>query len=103
MRTKMLSLTIRIKRNDEFNGKKLHDLLIELFMTNNISGCTIWIGVDGFGKRKRSAISIEGVTINMPMMIEVVDERLNIEPILPEIKRIVGDNGLITIHEVDAI
>lgn len=103
MRTKMLSLTIRIKRNDEFNGKKLHDLLIELFMTNNISGCTIWTGVDGFGKRKRSAISIEGVTINMPMMIEVVDERLNIEPILPEIKRIVGDNGLITIHEVDAI
>ena len=98
----MLSLTIRIKRNDQLDGEKLHELLIELFMRNNISGCTIWTGVDGFGKRT-SAISMEGVTINMPMMIEVVDETLNIEPLLPEIKRIVGDNGLITIHEVDAV
>jgi PII-like signaling protein len=99
----MLSLTIRIKRNDELDGKKIHELLLELFMTNNISGCTIWTGVDGFGKRRRSTISIEGVTINMPMIIEVVDERLNIEPLLPEIKRIVGVNGLITIHEVEAV
>ena len=103
MQTKMLSLTIRIKRNDEFDGKKLHELLIELFMSNNISGCTMWTGVDGFGKRKRSTTSIEGVTINMPLMIEVVDETLNIEPLLPEIKRIIGDNGLVTIHEVDAV
>lgn len=91
------------KRNDEFDGKKLHGLLIELFMRNNISGCTMWTGVDGFGKRKRSKISIEGVTINMPLIIEVVEERLNIEPLIPEIKRIVQDNGLITIHEVDVV
>jgi hypothetical protein len=36
-------------------------------------------------------------------VIEVIDERLNIEPLMPEIKRIVGNNGIITIHEVDAI
>ena len=49
----MFSLTIRIKRNDELDGKRIHKLLLELFMTNNISGCTIWTGVDGFGKRIR--------------------------------------------------
>ena len=51
---KMLCLTIRIKRNDEVNGKKLHKLLIDFFMHNNIAGATVWSGVDGFGKRKRS-------------------------------------------------
>jgi hypothetical protein len=99
----MISLIIRIKRNDVFDGKKLHELIITLLVKNNISGCTIWEGIDGFGKRRRSTISKEGVTINMPLVIEVIDERLNIEPLMPEIKRIVGNNGIITIHEVDAI
>jgi PII-like signaling protein len=93
----MLCLIIHIKGNDEFNGKKLHDLLREVFIRNYFSGCTNRTGVDGFGKR-RSTNSIEAVIINMP-----VGESLNIEPLLPEIKRIVGDNGLITLHEVDAV
>jgi len=103
MRIKMICLTIRIKRNDELKGKRLHKLLIELLMQSNIAGCTVWTGVDGFGKRKRSAISLEGVTINMPLMIEVIDEKSKIEPLLPQIKRMVGDNGIVTLHEVDSI
>ncbi len=100
MRTKMISLIIRIKRNDKFEGKRLHELIISLLLQNNISGCTVWSGVDGFGKRKRSTSRSED---NMPLVIEVIDEKLNIEPLLPEIKRIVGGNGVITIHEVNAI
>ncbi len=100
MRTKMISLIIRIKRNDKFEDKRLHELIISLLLQNNISGCTVWSGVDGFGKRKRSTSTSED---NMPLVIEVIDEKLNIEPLLPEIKRIIGGNGVITIHEVNAI
>lgn len=100
MRTKMISLIIRIKRNDQFEGKRLHELIISLLLQNNISGCTVWSGVDGFGKRRRSTSTTGD---NMPLVIEVIDEKLNIESLLPEIKRIVGGNGVITIHEVDAI
>lgn len=99
----MISLTIRIKRNDEFEGKKIHELIIGLLLQNNISGCTVWTAVDGFGKRRRSTTKMEGIPINMPLVIEVIDEELNIERLLPEIKRIVRENGIITIHEVDAI
>ena len=73
MKIKMLCLTIRIKRNDEANGKRLHKLLIDFFMQNKIAGATVWSGVDGFGKRKRSNIKLEGITVNMPLIIEVVD------------------------------
>ena len=100
---KMLCLTIRIKRNDEVNGKRLHKLLIDFFMQNNIAGATVWSGVDGFGKRKRSTIKLEGITVNMPLIIEVIDLVSKIEPLLIEVKRMVGDNGLITLQEVDAI
>ena len=103
MKMKMICLTIRIKRNDEANGKRLHKLLIDFFMQNKIAGATVWTGVDGFGKRRRSTIQLEGITVNMPLIIEVIDLGSKIEPLLFEVKRMVGDNGLITIQEVDVI
>jgi len=103
MKMKMLCLTIRIKRNDEADGKRLHKLLIDFFMQNSIAGATVWSGIDGFGKRKRSTIKLEGITINMPLIIEVVDLQSKIEPLLFEVKRLVGDNGLVTLQDVDVI
>lgn len=103
MKLTMLCLTIRIKRNDDLNGKRLHRALIDFLIENKISGCTVWTGVDGFGKRKRSTISLEGVTINMPLIMEIIDDKSKIETLLPQMKRIIGDNGLVTIHEVYAL
>jgi uncharacterized protein len=100
---KMLCLTIRIKRNDELRGKRVHKLLIDFLIQNHVAGATVWTGVDGFGKRRRSTLKLEGVTINMPMIIEVIDERSKLELLLPQIKRMVDDNGIVTIHEVDSI
>jgi uncharacterized protein len=40
---------------------------------------------------------------NMPMVIEVVDEKSKLEPLLPQIRRMVGDNGLVTLQEVNVI
>lgn len=99
----MLCLTIRIKRNDELQGKRLHNVLLDFLIQNKIAGATIWTGVDGFGKRKRATIKIEGITINMPLIIEVIDEPTKLEPLLPQIKRMVGDNGIVTLHQVDII
>jgi PII-like signaling protein len=103
MRMKMLCLTIRIKRNDEYDGKRLHKILIDYLMNANILGATVWTGIDGFGKRKRSTIHLEGITINMPLLIEVIDEKAKLEPLLPKIKRMVGDNGIVTLQEVDVV
>lgn len=99
----MLCLTIRIKRNDELQGKRLHNILLDFLIQNKIVGATVWTGVDGFGKRKRATIKIEGITINMPLIIEVIDEPTKLEPLLPQIKRMVDDNGIITLHQVDII
>lgn len=100
---KMICVTIRIKRNDELQGKKLHNVLLDFLMKNEVAGATVWTGVDGFGKRKRSTIKLEGLTINMPMLIEIIDEKSKLEPLLTQIKRMVDDNGIITINYVEAI
>jgi uncharacterized protein len=99
MKMKMWDLTIRIKKNDQLDGKKLGALIMELLLKANIAGATVWTGVDGFGKRGKSTLHLEGVTVNMPLIIEAIDEQSKLEPLLPELKKIVGDNGLLSINE----
>jgi PII-like signaling protein len=41
--------------------------------------------------------------MNYPLVIEVVDEKSKLEPLLPQIKRMVADNGIVTLHEVDML
>ena len=99
MRKKMLCLTIRIKSNDSLNGKRLQNVLIDFLMEHKIAGATIWAGIDGFGKRKRSTLKLEGITITKPLIIEVIDEPSKLEPLLVQIKEMVNDNGLVTLQE----
>lgn len=101
--TKAWSLTVRIKKNDRLGGKPLEKALLDFLAEAGISGATVWTGVDGFGKRGKSAVHLEGLAVNMPMMIEVVDKKSKLEPLLPQIKGMVGDNGLVTLHEVDVL
>ena len=99
----MWSLIIRFKRNDHVGGKRLEPLIMDFLAKAGVSGATAWTGVDGFGKRGKSTLTLEGITVNMPLIIEVIDEQSKLEPLLPELKRLIGDNGLITIQDLYAI
>ena len=99
----MWDLTIRIKRNDELGGKRLQNLIMDCLIKAHIEGATVWTGVNGFGKRGKSTMHIEGVTVNMPLIIEVVDTQKKLEPLLPDLKQIIGDDGLVTIQETYVI
>lgn len=104
MRTmKMWSLVIRIKKNDTVKGKRVHMMILEILKKGSISGATIWTGMGGYGKRGNSNVQIEGISVNMPLVIEVIDELEKLEKVLPEIKGLVDDNGLITLHEVGVV
>ena len=93
-RQPMLCLTIQIKKNDEINGKRLEKVLLEFLKKSKVSGATAWLGVEGFGKSGKSALHLEGLIINHPTMIDVVEERSIIEPLLPQLKRMINDHGL---------
>ncbi|MDE1765340.1 MAG: DUF190 domain-containing protein [Thaumarchaeota archaeon] len=99
----MWALVIRIKRNDTFKGKRVHNLILDILKKGHISGATVWTGVSGYGKRGKSNFQIEGISINMPLVIEVIDDLKKIEEILPEIKEIIGDNGLVTVNKIGVV
>lgn len=100
---KMYCLTIRIKKNDAIKGRRIHKVILDILKQGKIMGATVWSGVGGFGKRGKSNFQIEGITINMPIIIEVVDEIGKLEAIMPQVKEIIGDNGLVTIHDVGVL
>jgi PII-like signaling protein len=102
-KVKMWCLTIRMKKNDEIQGKRAYKVLLDFMMGAGISGATVLNAVDGFGRRGKSTLHIEGISMNYPLVIEVVEEPSKLEPLLPQIKRLVGDNGLVTIQEVYAL
>lgn len=104
MRTmKMWCLLIRIKKNDSAKGKRVHNVILDILKNGKISGATVWTGVEGYGKRGKSNFQIEGISVNMPLLIEVIDELPKLETILPEIKEVIGDNGFVTLHEVGVV
>ena len=39
----------------------------------------------------------------VPMVIEIIDEKSKLEPLLAQIKRMVDDNGIVTLFEVESI
>jgi uncharacterized protein len=101
--TKMWCLRIRIKRNDEVKGKRLQKVLLDLLMNAKIDSATVWTGIDGFGKRGMAATYLEGVLINMPLIIDVIDEESKLKPMIVQIKEVIDDKGLITLQEVGVI
>jgi PII-like signaling protein len=103
MKMKMWTLTIRIKKNDKLGGKRLEPLVMDFLKKSGVAGATVWTGINGFGKRGKSTMHIEGITVNMPLIIEVIDEKAKLEPLLAELKQIVGDDGLVSINEVYVI
>lgn len=60
-------------------------------------------GVDGFGKRGKSTFHLEAIVVNMPSIIETVDDQSKLEPLFTEIKRIVDDDGIVTIEDAFSI
>lgn len=100
MKQKMWNLTIWIKKNDKVGDKRLQTLIIDFLVKSHVSGATVWTGVNGFGKRGKSTLHIEGITFDMPLIIDVIDEQGKLEPLLPDLKKIIGDNGLISITDV---
>jgi PII-like signaling protein len=79
------------------HGKRLYNVLLDFMMGVGISVATVINEVDALRRRGKSTLRIEGISVNYPLVIEVVDEQSKLDPLLPQIKRMVGDNGLVTI------
>ncbi len=96
-------LRIFIGESDKYDGIPLSRYLVELFKREGLAGATVLRGISGFGKSsKLHTTSILRLSDDLPIVVEVVDRKENIERIKPKLDNVI-EEGLITEEEVKII
>ncbi len=96
----MLKIGIRFRGNDKYEGKPILEQLLALLKNNKINGATVYRGIYGYGARGVATMKILGLSLDLPLLLEIIDEYAKLDQILPDIKRIVDDNGMVTLEDV---
>ncbi len=96
-------LTIYIGESDRWRGKALYIVILEMLRSRGLAGATITRGVAGFGAHSRiHTASIERLSEDLPLRIEVVDEAEKIAQAIEYITPMVSE-GLITLEDVRVV
>lgn len=96
-------MRIHVGESDRWEGKALHDALVELFRREGFAGVTVLRGVTGFGSASRvHTDKILRLSQDLPLVIEVVEYSERIERILPRLDEMIG-GGLVTLEKVRVI
>ncbi|TGU75244.1 DUF190 domain-containing protein [Geomonas terrae] len=93
-------LRIYIGERDKYKHIPLYEALVELFRKEGFAGATVLRGVAGFGAHSMYHTDrLLRLSTDLPMVIEVVDERARVEAILPAVEEMM-DGGMITLEKV---
>lgn len=96
-------LRIFIGENDKYKGKPIYELIVFRARELKLAGSTVLRGIMGFGAHSHlHTAKILRLSEDLPIVIEMVDTRENLEKIMPFLDEIIKD-GLITIEEVEII
>jgi PII-like signaling protein len=84
-------------------GKPLYEGLLNLFRERGFAGATALRGIAGFGaSAKVHTDRILRLSLDLPIVVEVVDMEERIREILPELDGMIG-GGLITLERAHVI
>lgn len=96
-------LVIYVGESDSWRGRSLYMSILETLRKSGMAGATVMQGHAGFGAHSRiHTWQIERFSLDLPMVITVVDTAENIARALEIIKPMVRE-GLITLEDVEII
>jgi PII-like signaling protein len=91
-------LRLHFTERDRFEGKPLHEAIVEKCRELKIAGATVFRGLEGYGDT--AAIHRSHVMRHdLPIVVQIVDSAENIERLLPVLEAMM-DRGLIAISDV---
>jgi PII-like signaling protein len=96
-----LLLRIFIGESDQWEGKPLHEAVMLRAREAGLAGCTVVRAHAGYGAESRiHTAKILRLSLDLPMVLEIVDTPEKVRAFLPEIEAMVGD-GLATLEPVE--
>ena len=96
-------LRIFIGESDKFEGRPLHESIVDKARKRGMAGATVLRGILGFGAHSRiHTAKILRLSEDLPLVIEIVDKPERIAEFLPELDPMIGE-GLVTLEKVEVI
>jgi PII-like signaling protein len=96
-------MRILIGEHDRWNGKPLHEAIVQALRANDIAGVTVYRGILGYGANRRihkdSALNLSH---DAPILLTVVDSDHKLRAFFPVLDQMVKQ-GLVVLSDVDVI
>ena len=96
-------MRIFIGESDKHQGRPLYEVLLERLRAKGLAGATVLRGIAGFGaSSKVHTEKVLRLSLDLPLIIEVVETEAAIQSVLPDLDQIIG-GGLITLERARVI
>ena len=96
-------MRIHIGESDRYQGKPLYKAIVDLLRARHYAGATVFRAMTGFGASARVRTDrLEVLSLDLPIVVEVVETEERIQEILPELDQMIG-GGLITLERARVI
>jgi len=96
-------MRIFISESDRHRNQPLSEALLQLLLERGIAGATLLKAAAGFGSgHKLHTDKLLRLAVDLPLVLEVVDNREALEQILPELDAMIG-SGMITLEKAHVI
>lgn len=96
-------MRIFIGESDRYQGKPLHEALLKLLRKRGIAGATVVRAIAGFGSSSKvHTEKVLRLSLDLPIIVEVVETEKAIESILPDLDDMIG-GGLITLERARVV
>jgi len=91
---------IYLGEGDRDNHRPLYESIVLKAREMNMAGATVFRGAMGFGHSSRlHTAKILRLSIDLPVVVEIVDSEERINEFLPSLRDLIGD-GLVTLESV---
>ena len=94
-------LRLNFTERDRYQGKPLHEAIVEKCRELKIAGATVFRGLEGYG----DTAEIHRTHVlkhDLPILVDIVDTAENIQRLMPIVEAMM-DKGLIAVSEVNVI
>ena len=96
-------MRIFVGEQDKFGKKSLYHAIMDMLQNEKLAGATVLRGIAGFGAKSHlHSAHLLTLSQDLPMVIECVDTRENIDRVMPKIDEMLTD-GLVTLENIEVV
>ena len=101
--SKAKMMRIYVGENDKWNGKPLHEAIVEGLRAHDIAGVTVYAGILGYGANRRIHKDAKlSLSHDRPILLSVVDSEEKLQKFMPVLDEMV-QQGLVVLSDADII